>query len=84
MGEGRGDETTSLFLFFLLTCRDQLKLQLDSQQSSGEALDIDPGRFRFRSKTLATVATNNRLTSGNVVAATTSHNGNISSRQGTV
>ena len=66
----------------LVTCRDQLKLQLDNQQSSGEALDIDAGLFRFRSKTLATVATNNRLSSGDVITARTIQNDNISPRQG--
>ena len=67
---------------FVYLCRDQLKLQLDNQQSSGEALNIDAGLFRFRSKTLATVATNNRLTSGDIVTANTTQNGNSLPRQG--
>lgn len=66
VGCGKGSAEPPRFVYI---CRDQLKLLLDSQQSSGEALNTDAGLFRFRSKTVATVASNNRLTSGDVVTA---------------
>ena len=56
-------------------------MQLDNQQS-GEALNTGAGLFRFRSKTLATVASNNRLTSGDIVTANTTQNANSSPIQG--
>lgn len=50
--------------------RDELRAQLDQKQSptSQVALDVDitdASQFRFRSKTIATVATNNQLSSVN-------------------
>ena len=63
-------------------CRDQLKAQLDHQPSPGDVDLTDTSLFRFRSKTLATVAANNRLSSGNYIEAGRIPNGSTTLRQG--
>ena len=64
--------------------RDDLKTLLDQSRSSVDVDLTDTSQFRFRSKTLATVATNNRQSSVGKTDVNRITNGNITPGQGTL